>query len=100
MNQRDYVSSDIDVSKLLRTQKGLRLDAKVAYKEGWAMLTVYGFWLDTVTGRIGHTHKVVLQRVFVPVDTPKAEKLRMLRVMCELFAVRHDVPYYLRSKLS
>jgi hypothetical protein len=86
--------------KLVRGPKGLRLDAKAAYREGQAMLTVYGFWVDTVTTRREMSHRVVLQRVFVPRETPKAEKRDMLRAMCDLLAVQYETEYYLRSKLQ
>jgi hypothetical protein len=86
--------------KLVRGPKGLRLDAKVSYREGQAMLTVYGFWVDTITARRELSHRVVLQRVFVPSNTPKAEKRDMLRAMCDLLAVQYGEAYYLRSKLQ
>jgi hypothetical protein len=102
MNKYDYVDVDTDVSKLLRTPKGaLRLDAKAAYKEGWAMLSVYGFWHpEVLAGRHGIAQRTILHRMFVPRDTPKAEKRRMLQAMCDLFAVQHGESYYLRSKLK
>ena len=102
MNKYDYVDVDTDVSKLLRTPKGaLRLDAKAAYKEGHAMLTVYGFWHPTeLAGRYGVAPRLILHRMFVPRDTPKAEKRRMLQAMCDLLAVKHDTEYALRSKLQ
>jgi hypothetical protein len=86
--------------KLVRGPKGLRLDAKAAYREGQAMLTVYGFWVDTITARREMSHRVVLQRVFVPSNTPKAEKHSMLRAMCDLLAVQYETDYRLRSKLQ
>jgi hypothetical protein len=86
--------------KLVRGPKGLRLEAKAAYREGQAMLTVYGFWVDTVTTRRELSHRVVLQRVFVPRETPKAEKRDMLRAMCDLLAVQYGESYYLRNKLQ
>jgi len=100
MSQYDYVNTDIDVSELVRGPKGLRLEAKAAYKEGWAMLSVYGFWVTVMTARLERSHRVVLHRMFVPRDTPKVEKHRMLRTMCDLFAVQHGEAYYLRSKLQ
>jgi hypothetical protein len=101
MNKYDYVDVDTDVSKLLRTSKGaLRLDAKAAYKEGWAMLSVYGFWHpEVLAGRRGIAQRTILHRMFVPRDTPKAEKNRMLQTMCDLLAVKHGTEYALRSKL-
>jgi hypothetical protein len=100
MSQYNYVNTDVDISGLVRGPKGLRLEAKAAYKEGWAMLSVYGFWGEGVEGRLVRTSRIVLQRVFVPRDTPKAEKHRMLRTMCDLFAVQHGTEYALRSKLK
>jgi hypothetical protein len=100
MSQYDYVNTDIDISELVRGPKGLRLEAKAAYKEGWAMLSVYGFWVAAVKGRLDRTSRIVLYRMFVPRDTPKVEKHRMLRTMCDLFAVQHGEAYYLRSKLK
>jgi len=89
------------LEKLSLTTKGLlRLDAKAAYRNGQAMLTVYGFWKDTITSYREMSHKVVLQRVFVPRETPKAEKHSMLRAMCDLLAVQYETEYYLRSKLQ
>jgi hypothetical protein len=98
MSQYNYVAENADTDKLVRGPKGLRLDAKVSYRAGHAMLSVYGFWAGSV--RPGHTQKVVLQRVFVPSDTPKVEKHRMLRAMCDLICVQHGESYYLRSKLK
>jgi hypothetical protein len=92
---------EIDTSKLVRGPKGLRLDAKCAYRDGQAMLTVYGFWDASVPHvRAGRTLKAVLQRVFVPSSTPKAEKHATLRAMCDLIAIEHGESYYLRSKLQ
>lgn len=81
---------------LVRGSKGLRLEAKVSYREGQAMLTVYGFRLDASRFDV----RVVLHRVFVPRDTPKAEKRDMLRAMCDLLAVQYGTEYHLRSKLQ
>jgi hypothetical protein len=89
----------VNTDRLVCGPKGLRLDAKAAYRAGHAMLTVYGFWIDTVTSRREHTHRVVLQRVFVPSTTTKAEKRDMLRAMCDLIAIEHGIDYRLRSKL-
>jgi hypothetical protein len=102
MSQYDYVAENIVIEELLRTSKGaLRLDAKAAYKDGHAMLSVYGLWKDRLmAGKHGMVHRIILQRMFVPRDTPKAEKNHMLRTMCDLFAVRHGVDYVLRSKLK
>lgn len=91
---------EIDTSKLVRGPKGLRLDAKCAYRDGQAMLTVYGFWTSAFDVRMAQTHKVVLHRVFVPSSTPKAEKHATLRAMCDLIAIEHGESYYLRSKLQ
>jgi len=90
--------AEIHTDKLVRGPRGLRLDAKVSYRDGQAMLTVYGFWAGSV--RPGHTQKVVLQRVFVPSTMPKADKLNTLRAMCDLICVQHGESYYLRSKLQ
>jgi hypothetical protein len=105
MNKYDYVAENVDIDSLVRGPRGLRLDAKVSYRDGHAMLSVYGFWPPTVlAGRRGITNRItnriVLQRMFVPRDTPKAEKNRMLRTMCDLFAVKHGTEYALRSKLK
>jgi hypothetical protein len=91
---------EIDTTKLARGPKGLRLEAKCAYRDGQAMLTVYGFWNSPVSIRVAQTHKVVLQRVFVPSNMSKAEKRNTLRAMCDLIAVQHGESYYLRSKLQ
>lgn len=92
---------EIDTDKLVRGPKGLRLDAKCSYRDGQAMLTVYGFWASAFDVRgLGRTHKVVLHRVFVPSNMPKAEKRNTLRAMCDLIAVQHGESYYLRSKLQ
>lgn len=93
---------DFDTNKLVRGPKGLRLEAKCAYRDGQAMLTVYGFWdvsAPQVRG-LGHTLRCVLQRVFVPSSTPKAEKHATLRAMCDLIAIEHGESYYLKSKLQ
>jgi hypothetical protein len=92
------MTGKINTDKLVRGPKGLRLDAKCAYRDGQAMLTVYGFWAGSV--RPGDTLKVVLHRVFVPSSTPKAEKHATLRAMCDLIAIEHGESYYLRSKLQ
>jgi hypothetical protein len=89
----------VNTDRLVCGPKGLRLDAKAAYRDGQAMLTVYGFWIDTVTSYREHTHRVVLQRVLVPSTTTKAEKRDMLRAMCDLIAIEHGIDYRLRSKL-
>lgn len=93
---------EIDTTKLVRGPKGLRLEAKCAYRDGQAMLTVYGFWNTSVTARFSSSFNVrcVLQRVFVPSFTPKAEKHATLRAMCDLIAIEHGESYYLRSKLQ
>ena len=91
----------VTTDKLVRGPKGLRLEAKVAYRDGQAMLTVYGFWgTSTAHVRPGHTLRCVLHRVFVPSSTPKAEKHATLRAMCDLIAIEHGESYYLRSKLQ
>jgi hypothetical protein len=105
MNKYDYVAENVDIDSLVRGPRGLRLDAKVSYREGHAMLSVYGFWPPTVlAGRRGITNRItnriVLQRVFVPSDMPKADKHNTLRAMCDLICVQHGESYYLRSKLK
>lgn len=92
----------VDTNKLVRGPKGLRLEAKVAYRDGQAMLTVYGFWNMRVTARFSEPPSVrcVLHRVYVPSSTPKAEKRDTLRAMCDLIAIEHGESYYLRSKLQ
>jgi hypothetical protein len=91
---------EVDSSKLVHGPKGLRLEAKVSYREGQAMLTVYGFWVSTIGNGRGRSLRVMLQRVFVPSNTPKAEKHSTLRAMCDLLAVQYETEYYLRSKLQ
>jgi hypothetical protein len=84
---------------LAKTPKGqLRLDAKAAYKNGQAMLTVYGYSAFTTTTRPSDA-RIVLLRIFVPRDTPKAEKYATLRTLCDTIAFRYDCDYKLRSKL-
>jgi hypothetical protein len=101
MSQYNYVAENVDIDSLVRGPRGLRLDAKAAYKEGWAMLSVYAYWYDKVlAGKHARVERIILQRMFVPRDTPKAEKNRMLRTMCDLFAVKHGTEYALRSKLK
>lgn len=103
MSQYNYVKEDVEIDKLVRGPKGLRLEAKVAYRDGHAMLSVYGFWGTQVTTRAmngGSPIRVVLQRVFVPSNMSKADKRNTLRAMCDLFAVQHGESYYLRSKLQ
>ena len=85
---------------LLRGPRGLRLDAKVAYREGHTMLTVYGFYLETVETFKSHASRIILHRVFVPTALTKAEKHSMLRALCDLLAVQYGEAYYLRSKLQ
>lgn len=89
----------VPTDKLIRGPKGLRLEAKCAYRDGQAMLTVYGFWIDS-TFRTQRGVRCVLQRVFVPTTTPKAERRDTLRAMCDLIAIEHGESYYLRSKLQ
>lgn len=88
----------VPTDKLIRGPKGLRLEAKCAYRDGQAMLTVYGFWIDA-TYRTQRGLRCVLQRVFVSRAMPKAERRDILRAMCDLIAVERGVDYYLRSKL-
>ena len=90
----------VDTDKLLRGPKGLRLEAKCAFRDGHALLTVYGFALDTLGAFRSHSTRVVLQRVVVPSTTPKAERRDTLRAMCDLIAIEHGESYYLRSKLQ
>jgi hypothetical protein len=89
----------VDSGDLVRGPKGLRLDAKASYREGQAMLTVYGFWVDPAY-RVALPQRYILHRMFVPRDTPKAEKHSMLRAMCDLLAVQYGESYYLRNKLQ
>jgi hypothetical protein len=102
MSQYNYVAEYVDISELVRGPKGaLRLDARAAYKEGWAMLSVYAFWQEKVmAGKRGLVQRALLQRVFVPSNMSKADKRNTLRAMCDLFAVQHGESYYLRSKLK
>jgi hypothetical protein len=90
---------NVDSGDLVRGPKGLRLDAKASYRNGQAMLTVYGFWVDPAY-RVARPLRTSLHRMFVPRDTPKAEKRRMLRAMCDLIAVQYETAYYLRNKLQ
>lgn len=93
----------VDTDKLARSPgKGLRLEAKVAYRDGQAMLTVYGFWAPHVdVMRLkAPAVRCVLHRVYVPSSTPKAERRSILRSMCDLIAIEHGESYYLRSKLQ
>lgn len=101
MSQYDYVAQNVDISELVRGPKGLRLEAKMAYREGHAMLSVYAFWQEkAMAGRRGLVQRTLLQRVFVPSNMSKADKRNTLRAMCDLFAVQHGEAYYLRSKLQ
>ncbi len=88
----------IDRNELVHTLSGeLRLDARAAYRDGMAMLTVYGFRMFSHL-RPTQVGRVVLHRVFVPSNTPKAEKAAMLIAMCDLVTVQYGVAYKLRSK--
>lgn len=90
----------VDTDKMTRSPgKGLRLEATVAYRDGQAMLTVYGFWNTAIVGATTSV-RCVLQRVFVPSTTTKAERRDTLRAMCDLIAIEHGESYYLRSKLQ
>jgi hypothetical protein len=101
MSQYNYVAENVDISELVRGPKGLRLEAKAAYREGHAMLSVYAFWQEkAMAGRRGLVQRTLLQRVFVPSTMSKADKRNTLRAMCDLFAVQHGESYYLRSKLK
>ena len=83
------------LENLKRTPTGaVRIEAKAAYKNGQAMLTVYGFLDDNKFGA-----RCVLHRVNVPRDTPKAEKYKTLRALCDLVAIQYGCGYKLRSKL-
>ena len=96
------MSTVVATEKLVRGPKGLRLEAKCAYRDGQAMLTVYGFWSTKVEAMYSgsSTFRCVLQRVFVPSTTPKAERRDILRAMCDLIAIEHGESYYLRRKLQ
>lgn len=96
------MKANVDTDKLVRGPKGLRLEAKCAYRDGQAMLTVYGFWNTGVTVGFRDISNVrcVLHRVYVPSTTPKAERRDTLRAMCDLIAIEHGESYYLRSKLQ
>lgn len=93
---------DVNPDKLIRGPRGLRLEAKCAYRDGQAMLTVYGFWNTGMTIGFRDTPSVrcVLHRAYVPFTTPKAERRDTLRAMCDLIAIEHGESYYLRSKLQ
>ena len=94
------MKANVDPTKLARSfNKGLRLEAKVAYRDGQAMLTVYGFWNTAIVGATPSV-RCVLRREFVPTTTPKAERRDTLRAMCDLIAIEHGESYYLRSKLQ
>lgn len=96
------MTDNIDTIKIVRGPKGLRLDAKCAYRDGQAMLTVYGFYDPAPSGvrKYGGDVRCIMYRVFVPASTPKAEKHATLRAMCDLIAVQYGEGYYLRSKLQ
>lgn len=88
----------IELKDLARTPKGaLRLDAKASYRDGQAMLSVYGFGVSSTLS--GVINRIVLQRVFVPRDTPKAEKQATLQALCDLVAIEYGVEVKLRSKI-
>lgn len=89
----------VGTDKLVRGPKGLRLEAKVAYRDGQAMLTVYGFLVETIGAFKSQSARVVLHRVYVPPAKTKAERRDTLRAMCDLIAIEHGESYYLRSKL-
>jgi hypothetical protein len=59
-----------------------------------AVLSVYGFL-------VGNTFndRVILQRIAVPRDTPKAEKYETLRSLCDLVSIQYECGYRLHSKL-
>ena len=88
----------IELKDLALTPKGaLRLDAKASYRDGQALLSVYGFGAHP-----SHAHtisRIVLQRVFVPRDTPKAEKQATLQALCDLVAIEYGIEVKLRSKI-
>ena len=87
-----------ELKDLVRTPKGLlRIDAKASYKDGQAMLSVYGFSVYQTTR--GPSNRIVLQRVFVPRETSKADKQAALRAMCDLVAVEYGVEVKLRSSI-
>ena len=91
----------IDAKQLLFDKKGaLVLDAKASYRGGKAMLTVYAYDNLLSAGRWDSTvRRTVMQRVFVPRETTKEERATVLLTMCDLVALRYDVPYRLRSSL-
>lgn len=91
---------DVNPDKLIRGPRGLRLEAKCAFRDGQAMLTVYGFWATPPMGVRETSVRCVLRREFVPTTTTKAERRDILRAMCDLIAIEHGESYYLRSKLQ
>lgn len=81
---------------LMRSPKGeLMIEAKGSYRDGQAMLTVYGCAVSHTLQR----KRVVLHRVFVPRTTPKVEKLAAMRALCDLVAIEYGCEYRLRGKL-
>lgn len=96
----DKTSPTFNPERLVRGLKGLRLEAKVAYRDGAAMLTVYGFYMETMGSFKSNSSRIVLHRVFVPTTHTKAQRRDMLRAMCDLLAVEYGESYYLRSKLQ
>ena len=78
----------------------LRVDAKCAYRDGKAILSVYGFIkLDRHTPRGAPlTRKHLLLRAFVDRDTPIYEKREQLQAMCDLVAVHFGCEVIKRSK--
>lgn len=93
------MKANVNPDKLMRGPRGLRLEAKCAYRDGQAMLTVYGFWNTAIVGATASV-RCVLRREFVPTTTPKAERRDILRALCDLIAIEHGESYYLRSKLQ
>ena len=79
----------------------LRLDAKVSYREGKAVLSVYAFAeLPQLSYRqYPMASRVVMMREYIPADTPKAVKREMLLTMCHAVALKEGRDFFLRSKV-
>ena len=88
------------VSLMTATTVGQVTAAGTAHYAAVALTLAFLSGGKLLAGKPAMVQRIILHRMFVPRDTPKAEKNRMLRTMCDLFAVKHGTEYALRSKLK
>jgi len=92
-------NTEIPTRELFKRRDKLLLEAKRHYTSEGLMLSVYGKCPTRVHGGTVLT-RVLLQRVVVPRDTPKAEYQEMLATLCTVVSIAHNCGYVLRARID